>query len=197
MTSSPSPGASSDATTRGRGGPPPVIALVVVLGLVAGVGLIAVQTLGLATPAPVMRTPAPAGGAAAATVDRLLDALGAAQLQAGPSPRPYRPPETTALAGVPRTVLQVTLPQDPAHGYIVVYELPSAAQAGAVGREYAAYLGSGVGRVNFPIDTRFTLRQVDSTLVFFHWSPSNWPDPRSAGIQPVIEGVGEPIAVPS
>jgi hypothetical protein len=187
----------TDTPDRGRGGPPPVLALIVIVGLLAGVGLIAVQTLGLAPAPPAAPTTAPAGNAAQATVDQLVGVLGGAQLQAAIAQRPYRPPETTTLATVPRAVLQVVLPQDPAHGYIVVYELPTAAQAGDAGREFAAYLGSGVGRVNFPIDTRFTVRRVESTVVFFHWSPSNWPDPRSPEIQAVLDGVGEGIPVPS
>ena len=188
---------SNESTPARRGGPPPALALLVILGLLAGIGIIVVQTLGLATAPPTARTPSPAGGAAGATADQVVGVLGSASLQAAPAQRPYRPPETTALAAAPRQVLQVTLPDDPQHGYVVVYELPSDSAALDAGREFAAFLGSGVGRVQFPIDTRFTVRRLGSTLVFFHWSPSNWPDPRSGDIQAALDTIGEGIAVPS
>jgi hypothetical protein len=186
----------ADASARRRGGPPPVLALIVVLGLLAGIALIVIQTLGPTTAAP-LSTPAPVAGAAGATVAHVIDVLGGAQLQAAASDRPYRPPETPALTTAPRAVVQVVLPQDPAHGFIVVYELSGDAQAASVGREYAAYLASGPGRINFPMDTRFSLRRVGSTLVFFSWSPENWPDPRSGDIATALDQVGEGIPVPS
>jgi hypothetical protein len=173
-----------------------VIALIVMLGLLAGIGVIVVQTLGPTSVAPIP-TPAPVSTAVEATVAHLIDVLGDAQLQAVESQRPYRPPETAVLTAAPRAVVEVVLPQDPAHGFIVVYELPGEPQAADAGREYAAYLASGPGRVNFPMDTRFTLRRVGSTLVFFNWSPENWPDPRSPDIATALDGVGEGIPVAS
>lgn len=181
---------------RRRGGPPPAIALVAILGLIFGIVLIASQVLGPASP-PAAVTAPPAGGAASATVDHVIQVLGSQRLQAARTQRPYRPPETVALSRVPRDVLQVVLPADPDHGFVVVYELPTEATAEDVGREYAAYIASGPGRVQFPTDARFTLRRVGQTLVFFAWSPANWPDPRSAEIATVLDTIGEAIPVPS
>jgi hypothetical protein len=46
-------------------------------------------------------------------------------------------------------------------------------------------------------DTRFVIRQVGRTVVFFAWSPLNSPDPRTADIQKALETVGIGIPVPS
>jgi hypothetical protein len=182
--------------TRRRGGPPPALALFAILGLVAGVILIVVQTLAPSGP-PVAVTPAPAGAAASATADRVIAVLASAQFEAQRTQRPYRPPETVSLSRAPREVLQAVLPTDPDHGFVVVYELPSEAEASDVGREYAAYIASGPGRIQFPTDTRFTLRRVGQTLLFFSWSPTNWPDPRSAELQSTLDTIGEAIPVAS
>jgi hypothetical protein len=140
-------------------------------------------------------TVAPAGQSAAATARAVVGALGARSIQAGPAQRPYRPAESPTITGASRSVLQAVLPDDPDHGYIVIYELPTPDAAAAAGREFAEYLGTGPGRIQFPTDTRFTLRQVGDTLVFFDWSPANWPDERSATIQQALETLGTAIPI--
>ena len=185
----------SGSETERRGGPPPIIFIVAVVGLLAGIGLTVLSALGGGTAPAASPTPLPVGAAAGQTVQVVLQAFGAAGLQAAEAQRPFRPAELPTLFQAPRVVLQVVLPDDPAHGYLVVYELPTPDQAAAAGREYAAYLGSGPGRVQFVPDTQFTLRQVGSTLVFFDWSPANWPDKRSATIEQALGTIGTAIPV--
>jgi hypothetical protein len=186
--------APASGTTR-RGGPPPAFFLIAVIGLLAGVGLTVLSAMGAGTGPAASPTVAPAGQSAAATARAVVGALGARSIQAGPAQRPYRPAESPTITGASRSVLQAVLPDDPDHGYIVIYELPTPDAAAAAGREFAEYLGTGPGRIQFPTDTRFTLRQVGDTLVFFDWSPANWPDERSATIQQALETLGTAIPI--
>jgi hypothetical protein len=186
----------SPTPTR-RGGPPAILFVLAVVGLLAGVGVTLLSALGAGTPPSASAPPPSTGAAASQTVQAVIDALGAASLQSAASQRPYRPAESPALATAPRSVIQVVLPDDPGHGYIVVYELPSQERAVEAGQEAASYLAAGPGRIQFPTDTRFTLRQVGRTLVFFDWSPTNWPDPRSPAIQQALETLGTGIPVSS
>lgn len=151
---------------------------------------------GSATFPPVGATTGPAGDAAAATRGEVVRALGAAGLQAEDAPSAYRPPEAAELASAPRLVVRAILPDDPAHGRIVVYELSSPAAAEQAARAQADYIASGVGRVQFPPDSRYVLRVVGSTVVFFTWSPASSPDPRTGDITPALEGLGLGIAIP-
>ena len=137
------------------------------------------------------------GPAAAATRDELARVLGAASLQLTSPQVPYRPGESNSLAAAPRDVYQVVLPDDPTHGFISVYEFADEAAAAAAGRDQATYVASGPGRVQFPPDTRFVIRQLGLTVVFFAWSPANSADPRTAEIQKALETVGIGIPVPS
>jgi hypothetical protein len=138
------------------------------------------------------------GTTAAVTETRvaLAAALAAKSLQLGDPKVPFRPPESARFAAAPRAVYQVVLPADPAHGFVSVYEFADAAAAATAGKEQADYLGSGPGRVQFPVDTRFVIRQLGTTIIVFAWSPENSPDPRTADIQPALETLGTPIAVP-
>jgi hypothetical protein len=125
-------------------------------------------------------------GAALATQDlELVDAT-----------EPFRPPESPTLFDAPRGVFQVVLPADPGHGYVVVYEFPDVASAAAAGAELAAYLGSGPGRVQFPPDTQHLIRQVNTTLVVYNWSPANSSDPAESKIFTGLGTVGIGIDVP-
>ena len=126
----------------------------------------------------------------------LARALGAAGYQLADAQVPYRPAESAALAGAPRAVVQVLLAQDLDHGYVTIYEFPSAGAAAEAGREQAAYLATGPGRVQFASDTRFVIRQIGTTIVFYAWSPGSTDDPRAPGIQPVLEALGTEIPVP-
>jgi hypothetical protein len=133
----------------------------------------------------------------ASTRARLADALGAVSLQLTVPQVPYRPGEASAFAAAPRAVFQVVLPDDPTHGFISVYQFADEAAAAAAGNQQAVYLASGPGRVQFQPDTRFVLRQVGPTVVFFAWSPANSPDERTPEIQRVLETIGTAIPIPS
>ncbi len=109
---------------------------------------------------------------------------------------PVRPAEPPALAAAPRAVLQAVLPADPSGGYIVVYELADPGAALAAGRELAAYVGTGPGRILYSPDARFVLRQVGATLVFFWWSPELSPDPETARVATALQLIGTEVAVP-
>jgi hypothetical protein len=135
-------------------------------------------------------------GALAQTRGELTRALGAAGYQLTDPQVPYRKAEAAAFAAAPRAVVQVLLAEDLDAGYVTIYEFASAAMATDAAEEQAAYLASGPGRIQFASDTRFTLRQVGTTIVFYAWSPGSTDDPRAAGILPVIEGVGTEIPVP-
>lgn len=137
------------------------------------------------------------GADVAATRAELAGALGALSLQLTNPQVPHRPGESPAFATAPRAVFQVVLPDDPVHGFVSVYEFADDAAAAAAGRDQATYVASGPGRVQFPPDSRFVIRQVGPTVVFFAWSPANSPDPRTAEIQKALETVGIGIPVPS
>ena len=134
--------------------------------------------------------------AVAETRGALARVLGTKSLQLADPKVPFRPAESSRLAAAPRAVYQVLLPNDPGHGFISVYEFTDPATAALAANEQAAYVGSGPGRVLFPLDTRFVIRQVGTTVVFYTWSPANSPDPQTADIQAALEMMGTGFAVP-
>lgn len=109
---------------------------------------------------------------------------------------PFRPPESALLAVTPRVVYQVLLPDDPGRGQIVVYEFPDPERAAAAGREMAAYLASGPGRVQFSPDARHVLRQLGTTLIFYTWSRESAASDAVEEIATVLDTVGQGIAIP-
>jgi len=125
----------------------------------------------------------------------VLMALAAASLQATDAAQAYRPPEGALLAAAPRSVIQVALPDDPDHGYVLIYALGSPDAAAAAARDHAAYLASSIGKVYYPPGTRFVLRQLGSTVVYFHWLPANAPDARTATIAQALETVGTEVPI--
>jgi hypothetical protein len=136
--------------------------------------------------------------AAATETRRLVTlALSAQGLQAQEPPVVFRPAEAPGLANAPRLVLQAVLPDDPQHGYIVIYELRDATTADAAAHEQAEYVASGVGFVQFPPDSKFVIRTVGATVVFFAWSPGNSPDSRTPKIASALETVGTAIDIPA
>jgi hypothetical protein len=145
---------------------------------------------------PVGSTPEPAGDATAATKQQVIAALAAAGLQAADAVRAYRPPEGALLAAAPRSVLQVALPDDPTHGYVVIYALASDADATAAATDHATYISSGPGAIQFPPGTEFVLRVAGSNVVFFSWSPDNAPDPGTVQIATTLSGIGTAIDIP-
>ncbi len=149
------------------------------------------------TPQPVPSLPPEQSPAIAATRAELARVLGEAGLLLDVPTVDYRPPEPPVMAEAPRAVFRAVLPADPRGGNIVVYEFPTPEGAAAAGAEYAAWLASGPGRVNFPPDTNLTIRQVGSTIVFFNWSPANSPDRQTPDIAPALETVGIEIPIPA
>jgi hypothetical protein len=159
----------------------------------AGCG-IAASTAGV-RPTPTL--PAPSVSVVIAATRREISAAVAKDgLQLDDAHQPYRPPETSALAAAPRAVLQVVLPDDQAHGYIVVYEFRDEATAAAAGREQAAYIGSGPGKVQFPPDTQHLIRQLGTTVITYSWSPANSTDARAGPIFADLSTVGLAIDIP-
>jgi hypothetical protein len=146
---------------------------------------------------PIGSTPLPAGEATAATKQQIVGALAAAGLQAAEAVRTYRPPEGALLAAAPRSVLQVALPDDPSHGYIVIYALGSPADATAAATDHATYLSSGPGGIQFPPGTDFVLRVLGSNVVFFTWSPENAPDARTPEIARILRTLGTEVPAPN
>jgi len=146
---------------------------------------------------PIGSTPLPAGDATNATRLAVIAALAAAGLQADQTNRAFRPPEGPLLAAAPRTVLQVALPDDPDHGFIVIYALGSPNAALAAANDHAAWVASSIGRINFPPGTQFALRVVGANVVLFSWLPGNSPDPRLDQIGPALDALGDGVEVPA
>jgi hypothetical protein len=173
--------------------------LVVVVLLIIGAAFAGkVAAPGNQTFPPVGASTGPAGDAAQGTRASIAAALGAANLQVEDVQTAYRPAESPRLAAAARLVIRAVIPDDPDHGRIVIYEFPNSADATAAAQEQATYLASGVGRVQFPTDTQFTLRVVGATVVFYDWSAANSHDPtRAAVVSTALETLGFPVAVPS
>jgi hypothetical protein len=145
---------------------------------------------------PLGSTPGTPGGATAATVRQVIGALAAAGLPATESLRPYRPPEGPLLAGAPRTVVQAQLPDDPNHGFIVIYAFESSAIALAAAEDHAAYIARSPGGIYLSPDAHFSLRVVGSTVVFFTWLPGAAPDPRTGSIEDALAMIGTGVPIP-
>jgi hypothetical protein len=163
--------------------------------LAAVLALLVVATSACA--GPTGATPGPPGVATAATEQQVIGALAAVGLQAAETDRAFRPPEGPMLAAAPRTVLAVPLPDDPDPGWIVIYALGSEDQAGRAAKDQAAYIASNTGRINFAKGTRFVVRIVGSTVVWFSWLPETSPDARTATIAQTLGGIGTGIEIPS
>lgn len=170
-----------------------VVALLAVVALVGG----GPRPPGSATFPPVGATTGPAGGAATATRNVVARALAAQGLGSEDATRAFRPAEAPRFATAPRLVLRAILPDDPDHGLIVIYEFSSPGAAADAAGEQAAYLASGVGRVQFTPDSRFVIRVIGATAVFFAWAPASSPDPRTTAIAAALETVGLAIPVPN
>jgi hypothetical protein len=126
----------------------------------------------------------------------IVAALAPLQIQLGDAKDPYRPGESARVAAAPRAVYQAVLPADPEGGQIVVYEFRDAGAAVDAGNELAGYLGTGAGRIQFPDDVRWTIRQVGTTLVFYTWAPSTSPDPDSPKIADALATLGTGFTPP-
>lgn len=109
---------------------------------------------------------------------------------------PYLPPQDASLVDVPRGVFQAVLAEDPAAGYIVVYELPDPAAAFAAAQVQAAWIASGPGAVQFTPGTAHVIRVVGNTVVTFSRSPEA-RDPHEADVVAALESVGRGVPVPT
>ena len=185
----------TDATTpaRRRGGPPLLFGVLAIGSLALGALLIVASALGIGLGPGATSTLAPTGQAAQLTRDIVAGALEAASFQVQDPQTSYRAGESPALFTVPRRLVQAILPEEPAGGYVVVYELPSNAEADRAGRDLAAYLATGTGAIQYPRDSRFVIRRQGRTLVFFAWSPTADTDPRVAEMAAALETVGVPL----
>ena len=164
--------------------------------LVAGCGIGASGPTGRSFPVESIGPSIGTTAAVAETRAAIAAALATKSLQLDDPKVPFRPPESLAFADAPRAVYQVLLPDDPSHGFISVYEFADASAAATAGQEQAHYVGSGPGRVLFPIDARFVIRQLGTTVLFYAWSPGSSTDLRAADIQPALEMLGTVIPVP-
>ena len=100
------------------------------------------------------------------------------------------------FAAAQRTVLEVALPGADAVAYISIYEFSSRDAAVAAGDEQARYVSSPVGVVLFAPGTRFVMRQMGSTVIFYSWLPAD-EVPRAGDIAEALESIGAEIEVPS
>jgi hypothetical protein len=123
-------------------------------------------------------------------------ALSREQIQLQDATQPFRNAESPRLAAAPRAVYQALLPDDPDGGFIVVYEFPDNASAVDAGNEFAGYLGTGAGRIQYPIDAQHTIRQLGTTLLVYTWAPSTSPDPGSPKVAEALKTLGIGFAPP-
>lgn len=129
------------------------------------------------------------------TVSLVRGALAVVGLQLNPPVVAYRPSEPAGLATAPRAVFQESV-ADADQGYVVIYDLQDTATATDRGKELAAYLGSGFGQTNYPLDAQFAISQVGGTIVFTWWSASRSSNAKLAeqGFD-AVASVGQPIPV--
>jgi hypothetical protein len=88
------------------------------------------------------------------------------------------------------------LPDDPGHGFIVVYELPSVPEAAAAAEQQAVFVASGPGRVQFPPDAQFVIRRLGTTVVFHAYSRENSTDRRAADVVVALQRLGDEVPIP-
>jgi hypothetical protein len=169
-------------------------------------GIVAIAAIAFAGCANLEATPnagqpaapigSPAGGpAATAARAAVFEALGQANLIVADTVRPFRPPEAGPLAAAPRNVYQATLPRDPDEGFIVVYELPSEADARAAAEAQREYLASGSGRVQSPPGTDHVIQQLGSALIVYDWLPADAQDPNGPRVAEALRTIGTPFEV--
>jgi hypothetical protein len=126
----------------------------------------------------------------------VVDAVGHDGLTLQDATQPFRPPESPSMTGAARGIFQVVLPDDPTHGYLVIYAFRDAATAATAAADQATYIGSGPGRIQFPPDTQSVIRQVDTTVVVYSWSPANSTDARAPAIATDLATVGLGVPIP-
>jgi hypothetical protein len=163
--------------------------------LVAGCGIAAPH--GSAAPVQDTATPQPTVSAAVEETRRqVAGALAPDGMQLLVPTVPFQPPEPADFDSIPRAVYQATLPDDPSHGFIVIYELPDTGSATQSGQDLAKFLASGPGRVEFPPDTQHVIRQIGTTLVFYSWSQANSVGSGASTVGTALTSIGQGIAIP-
>lgn len=145
---------------------------------------------------PADATPAPAGPATDAARGAVSSALGAAGLQAVDPQQPYVPQQGPWFAAAPRTVLQVSVPNEAGPRYIVLYAFASSADASSAAADQASYVSRGPGKVYFPSDAHFVIRVLGSVAIFFTWSPGG-ADPKVGDIETALDTIGSGVAIPA
>jgi len=141
-------------------------------------------------------TPPPAGPSTDAAKAAVVAAVANAGLQAVEAQQAFRPPEGAWFASAPRTLVQVSVPNEATPRFIVIYAFGSAADAATAAADEAAYVSHGAGRVMFPNDSHFTIRVLGSTAIFFTWSPGS-ADGRTQSIEDALDTVGTGVAIPA
>ena len=59
---------------------------------------------------------------------------------------------------------------DPTIGFVVISQLGDANAATSAANDLAAYLSSGFGQTNFPVDTQFHVATLGPTVILTWWS---------------------------
>ena len=126
----------------------------------------------------------------------VAEALGNVGLTLRDVETPYRPAEAPLLAGAPRAVYQVLLPESPDKGFIVIYEFRDAGRATEAALEQANYLATGPGRAQWPLGTHHVIRGVGTTVIVYDWLPGSAADPKTPAIETALETVGQAFPVP-
>jgi hypothetical protein len=134
--------------------------------------------------------PAASSDAIASTRAEIEAALAAVGLALEEPALPYRPGEVPELVRAPRRLFRAVLPDDPAHGFIVVYELPGEEAATEAAEAQAQFVNSGPGRVQFPLDAQFVIRRVGATVVFHVFSREVSSDRRAADVVVALQRLG-------
>ena len=168
-------------------------ALVVVA---AGCGIGAADVPRSLPPAATIGPASTVSAAVDQTRQAIVAALRGIQVELVDATSPFRSAESRRLAAAPRAVYQAILPDDPDGGFIVVYEFRDSAAAVDAGNEFAGYLGTGAGRVQFPLDVQHTIRQLGTTLIVYSWAPSTSPDPGSPKVADALATLGIGFAPP-
>ena len=190
----PSPSAPSASAPEQRGGPPLWFTLIAIGSLVVVAVLVILSLFGVGVGVRLEQpTIAPTTNVSEVTRALVVSALEDASFQVQEPLTGYRPGESPDLITVPRRLVQAVTPEDPDAGYVVIYELPTAGEADQVGRDLLTYLGGGTGAIQYPRDTRFVVRRVGQTLVFFPYSVEASPDARVAELAAALETVGTPV----
>jgi hypothetical protein len=168
-----------------------VVCLIVVGGCYGSATSDQNDNAGPSLPTPLASLPGEVQG----TLALVQEALAPLNISLAPPAQPYRPSEPAGLVTAPRSVQQETL-AEPDLGYVVIYDLPDQASAADRARELAAYLGSGFGQTNYPVDAQFAISQVGDTVIFTWWAPSRaGGDPVPEQAFDAVSGVGQPVPV--